>query len=94
MLKALTDDTRYEELIPILQREEKETGGISMCELLDKYENRGLERGRTEGIAQGKIETMLSAIRSLMNNMELAVERAMEILEVPAEERADYLSRL
>ena len=70
----------------------------SMCELLDKYENRGLERGlecgRTEGIAQGKIETMLSAIRSLMNNMELAAERAMEILEVLAEERADYLSRL
>lgn len=45
MLSALTGDVRYEEIVSELQEEEKEKGGIGMCELLDKYENRGIEKG-------------------------------------------------
>lgn len=45
MLKALTGDTRYEEILPAMQEEQKKAGGVSMCELLDKYENRGMEKG-------------------------------------------------
>lgn len=41
LLGALTGDERYEEILPKLQIEEREKGGIGMCELLDKYENRG-----------------------------------------------------
>lgn len=50
MLSALTGDVRYEEIVPELQEEEKEKGGIGMCELLDKYENRGVERGIARGM--------------------------------------------
>lgn len=45
MLKALTGDDRYEEILPDLQEERERTGDVSMCELLDKYENRGREAG-------------------------------------------------
>lgn len=50
MLKALTGDDRYEEIFPDLQEEKERTGGISMCELLDKYENRGREAGMVQGM--------------------------------------------
>ena len=53
MLKALTGDDRYEEIFPALQEETEKTGGISMCELLDKYINRGREIGMAQGMAQG-----------------------------------------
>ena len=63
LLKALTGDNRYEEIIPAMQEEQEEKGGVSMCELLDKYENKGMERlselirhligdGRSEEIAR------------------------------------------
>ena len=45
MLKALTGDVKYEEIIPDMQEEQEKKGGISMCELLDKYERRGMEAG-------------------------------------------------
>ncbi len=50
MLKALTGDDRYEEIIPVAQQQEKEKGAITVCELLDKYENRGMERGIEKGV--------------------------------------------
>lgn len=68
--------------------------GLSMCELLDKYENRGLERGISQGISQGKIETLLQNIQALMKNMKVTAEEAMKILDVPVEERAEYLAKL
>lgn len=45
MLRELTGDVRYEEIIPEMKEEQRKAGGVSMCELLDKYENRGIERG-------------------------------------------------
>lgn len=53
MLNALTGDDRYEEIFPALQEETEKTGGISMCELLDKYINKGREIGMAQGMAQG-----------------------------------------
>ena len=44
MLKALTNDDRYIEILTALTEEEKK-GEITMCELLDKYENRGIQQG-------------------------------------------------
>lgn len=44
MLKALTNDDRYIEMMTALTEEEKK-GEITMCELLDKYENRGIQQG-------------------------------------------------
>ena len=52
MLKALTGDKRYLKILKSLTEEEKK-GEVSMCELLDKYENRGVEKGRRQGILQG-----------------------------------------
>ena len=53
MLKALTGDKRYLTILRALSEEEKK-GEVSMCELLDKYENRGIQKGIQKGIQQGE----------------------------------------
>ena len=48
MLEALTGDKRYLKIVKALTEEEKK-GEVSMCELLDKYENRGIQKGIQQG---------------------------------------------
>ena len=86
MLKALTGDNRYEILIPDMKNLESEEGGITMCELLDKYEKRGKAEGREEGREE--------SIRNLMETMKWTAEQAMSALKIPDDERANYLARL
>ena len=50
LMKVLTKDSRYEEVGKSFSEEEKR-GGLSMCELIDRYENRGLEKGLEKGLA-------------------------------------------
>ena len=44
LMQALTGDSRYEQILPQLEKREKQ-GGITMCELLDKYEKKGTQKG-------------------------------------------------
>lgn len=66
MLKALTNDDRYIEILTALTEEEKK-GEITMCELLDKYENRGIQKGIQEGIQQGELR-FASLIEKLLQS--------------------------
>lgn len=43
MMCALTGDYRYEWLASHMEKKEE----VTMCELLDKYEARGMEKGET-----------------------------------------------
>lgn len=44
LLRAITNDDRYKEFLPVLLRQKEEKGELIMCELLDKYENKGENR--------------------------------------------------
>ena len=44
-MRAITNDDRYKEILPVLLRQEEEKGELTMCELLDKYENKGRSEG-------------------------------------------------
>ena len=57
-----------------------------MCELLDKYENRGVERGMAQGMAQG-IECVNELIKRLIGD-----GRSDEILQVVSD--AEYQKHL
>lgn len=85
-IAIFTDNTR---MLEVLEESETE-GGYNMCQALEEL----VADGRAEGRAEGKAETLLTAIRNLMNNMSIAAEQAMEVLEIPMEERAIYLSKL
>ena len=53
MLQALTGDRRYLKILNSMTEEDKK-GEMTMCELLDKYENRGIQKGIKQGIRQGE----------------------------------------
>lgn len=79
LLRALTGDARYEEIIPELSGEKEAVG---MCELLDKYENRGREKGLIENL------------QALMETTDWSVEKAMEALKVPENKRSYYMRKV
>ena len=91
LLRALTGDARYEEIIPELLKEKEEVG---MCELLDKYENRGMEQGLKQGLKQGQEGTLIENLQSLTETMNLTIDKAMEVLRVPEEKRAYYAQKV
>ncbi len=49
LLSVLTGDRRFEEVLGILPK----TGGVGMCEVLDKVEDRGIKKGIEQGVMQG-----------------------------------------
>ncbi len=54
----------------------------------------GREEGRIEGLAKGHADEKLESIKKLMKNLSLSSEKAMELLDVPAEEYDKYKALL
>ena len=48
------------------------------------------EDGIKAGMSRGALETTISAIRSMMKNLGLSMEKAMDVLQISADERAKY----
>ena len=46
--------------------------------------------GLSQGLSQGVLETTITAIRNVMQSMNFSVEKAMDVLQIPADERAKY----
>lgn len=90
MLKELTGDERYAMIPTETLVKQEGRGGLTMCELLDKYIAIGIEQGIEKGIERG--EHLLSdAIRNLMETTKWTVEQAMDALKIPNEDREKYL---
>ncbi|MGN0168437.1 MAG: Rpn family recombination-promoting nuclease/putative transposase [Acetatifactor sp.] len=54
LMKEISGDVRYEEILSHLENNQNfEQGGLTMCELLDKYENRGIQKGIQKGMQKG-----------------------------------------
>ena len=54
----------------------------------------GRTEGHAEGHAEGRMEELLENIRAVMANLNLTAEKAMDILNVPQEDRAVYMQKL
>ena len=59
-------------------------------EAMEQGIEKGIEQGIEKGIEQGVIKGRLESIRNLMDRMNLSVEVAMDSLNIPEEERADF----
>jgi len=51
LMSVMTGDTRFEEVVS--EEEKEKEGVINMCEVLDRIEQRGIEKGRAEGLSLG-----------------------------------------
>ena len=50
----------------------------------------GMAKGRAEGEAKGKTEGKFEAIKNLMSTLSCSIDRAMDMLKTPPEERQFY----
>lgn len=70
--------------------EGKEASYMTMQMLMADERRNGVQ----EGLQKGRVEGLLAAISSLMNTMNWPIERAMEALSVPEDERSQYAALL
>ena len=77
MLSVFTGDSRFSDFIT-------QEGGrpATMCEVLDRAENKGKEDARLEDI------------RNIMKNLHVTAQQAMDVLEIPKEDWPMYEERL
>ena len=68
LMSAMTGDNRFEETINDFKGKEK----VNMCEVLDRVEARGIEKGRQEGT----INTLISLVKDGILSLDEAASRA------------------
>jgi len=80
MLSVFTGDSRFSDFIT-------QEGGrpVTMCEVLDRAEN----KGRIEG----KEDARLEDIKNIMESLQISAREAMALLKLPEEEWPMYESR-
>ena len=71
-MTAMTRDYRFEETINELKGKEK----VTMCEVLDRVEARGIEKGRQEGIKEGTVNVLISLVNDGILSVSDAAKRA------------------
>ena len=65
-----------------------------MCNLSAAIEREGIAKGIAKGRTEGIAERAASDLKNLMKNLGLSLEQAMDALEIPNEERSNYLKLL
>ena len=65
-----------------------------MEELIRDIKQQEREEGRAEGRAEGQVSERIFSIRTLMANLELTAEKAMDALSIPQAERGRYRALL
>lgn len=77
--------TNSTELLEVKKRGKK-GDGVDMCQAIKEM----LEDERTEGRAEGRLHDVMK----MMKNLRLTAEQAMDVLEIPPEERSRYMEKL
>ena len=93
------NEERYEELaydaaqticdiagidITLIKRVKEDGSEVAcMCKAWDDHRKSGIREGRKEGV----LETRVESIRSLMKNLSITMEEAMDVLEIPKSDR-------
>ena len=90
-VQAAYSITKDEQLKLILEQEE---GGVKVCEAMRELFQDERNKGRVEGRAEEKIETNTINLRSIMVNLNLNADQAMDALSIDAKDRDFYRERL
>ncbi len=65
-----------------------------MCNISEGIEERGIKRGIRIGVRQGIRQVMCENIKSVMESLDVPIERAMDILKISEDERDEYIKLL
>ena len=89
LMSAMTKDYRFEETINEVKGKEH----VTMCEVLDRVEARGIAKGREEGIKEGIKEGTVNILISLVNDGILSIADAAKRAGISEESFRGYLER-
>ena len=87
LMSAMTGDNRFEETINELKGKEK----VNMCEVLDRVEARGIEKGIEKGRVVGRQEGVISILASLVNDGILSIDEAAVRANMSAEDFEKFI---
>ena len=94
---SLINKVSYKQLMKQKQTQKK-VGDLMGGKVLDldiiKAHDDGIEEGFSQGMEEGRDNTIISSIRSMMKNLKISAEEAMESLDIPKSERSKYMARL
>lgn len=65
-----------------------------MCRISDEIRAEGIEIGKAKGKAEGRQQTLLESVRSMVRNLGLSKQQAFDALEVPKAEQPRLLAML
>ncbi|MCR4876433.1 MAG: Rpn family recombination-promoting nuclease/putative transposase [Clostridiales bacterium] len=89
------DDMQFELMRDITRYfKETEEGVEYMCKAFEETEKRGFERGMQEGVQQGVDMERLRSIKSIMSTFQVSATQAMNSLNIPKEQQAQYAAQL
>ena len=89
LMSAMTKDYRFEETINEVKGKEY----VTMCEVLDRVEARGIAKGREEGIKEGIKEGTVNILISLVNDGILSIADAAKRADMSEESFRRYLEQ-
>ena len=79
-----------EEIRRIKEENEERVSYMTFAMKMMEERKEGFKEGKAEGKAEGLAEGLASSIRNMMKNMGLSLEKAMDVLQIPMDERAKY----
>jgi len=85
LMSAMTKDYRFEDTINEVKGKEH----LTMCEVLDRVEARGIAKGREEGIKEGTVNILIS----LVNDGILSIADAAKRADMSEERFRGYIER-
>ena len=65
-----------------------------MCGVEQEIFEEGQAEGRAEGEAKGKTKGFLESIKKMVENFNVSASKAMDVLEIPENERSFYIEKL
>ena len=89
------DDMHYSELADRARYYKKDSKGVeAMCEIWEEVRREGIEQGIEQGERNGRFKEQLSSIRNMMKKLGITAEKAMDVLDIPADKRDIYVAQL
>ena len=86
-------DMRHKQLAERVEFLKENKGEVdSMSSIISEIFKDEIDEARTEGKTEGKENTLIENIRSLMKKLNLTAQQAMDALEVPANEQEKYIA--
>jgi predicted transposase YdaD len=77
LMTVLSGDRRFVEVVQDLPAE----GGVSMCEVLDRVENKGREEGKIEGMTQIYYTKLHYSADQIAEELNAPVDRIQELIQ-------------